>query len=1729
MKFFDGAIKKTFISLVCLLLLLLVGAVVNHQFIRPTLTSSQQVQLTVPKNFIVNPNLGDSSQSKQVASAPQAEESAENTPQTGAVLGTEGEISFSTSNNYSSNEGVLVLNAQIPAQVTLSSYQISGMGNFKLYKVTKNELLNYLLYRRGNEEYGTSGIEKLYKFDTNSVPVDKSFDQQITADSQNRKPNVLSLPIDGTGIWMLEGTVNGAHAESLVIRTNLAAVIHKGDNQNVFWVQDTNYASVPDASVELINAENSITSLGQFVTNQDGLVTDNPNDSLDIALVSKGDDITILPVNLSNFNYRTTTSSFTSYSFSQRRPDNKTFLFTDRFLYKPGDTVNFKAIIRTDDDADYSISPKTVNVTFGGYDNPFWQKNMPVSELGTIDGSIIIPKDAKADYYSLNLQEGDTYLASTLLQVANYRKPDASVNVTTDKLMYLPGEKMTVNISGTSFLGQPIRNQEVRYKVYEVKAEVGGDYTQATFSTSDAGYYGKNPPITEGKVTLDRKGKASFDLTAKNTSGYRQFWIINIEYLDAGGTAATDAVRALLQPGDFIIESAPSDSRYYQNKEGVLPIKLSKNKIDAKIDGITVTASLMVGTSNNQYVVEQDGLSAVSDGSGKLSFTFTPKQSASYRLDMQARDAQNNLIKDEESIYLSSVDIDTTIPTDIFDVTTDKKQYNIGDTAKVSISTRPEIKNVFVSVGRSYSRGYRVLPVTDGKASFEFPVVEKYQPNVYIFTGSFLDDQWKYDSTNIEVNTADKKVSLNIKPAQSTYGPAETASFEITATDGQGKPVATDLAFWVFDKALLELHGNYFEGIFENFWQQRGFWIPTNYSYEGITSSGSEGGGGCFAGETLITMADGSTKRIDQVKIGDNILTFSSSTTKEKVAAKVLGTHEVNVSGYLIINGALKITPEHKLLVNNQWKTAGEIEVGDSLLKDDGSEQKVTSIEWVRGKFPVYNLRIEKFHTFFAGDIYVHNDKGDVRSVFKDTAYWNPHVTTGEDGKATVTVKLPDNLTTWVAAAVSANAKTQVGDGKTEIIVTKDIVFRPVFPAFLRTGDHITLTALLNNFTKQKEKFSTEATLSGGELSNAQQSVTVGSEDLEELSWPVVVTGKNEEATFTVKAKGETNSSLVDQVTEKLPIYEYGSWMAEINEGKDTVTLPLQLSAGTDVSKAEAVVTLRASKYPEFATTLKAQLARANQYDVEGNSSALIAASIAKKYGAELGLSYSQAVLNQAVQTAVAGLIDSAGSQGFWEGSQRDQINPSKTRFALEGLIAAKDAGFAVDEAFLNKSIKYITDWQPSDPLSQVEQQYIFSLLPNRQLNRKKLVIDPQADPALTARAALANKRQGFVSTEESSVLTQIAQQTPTQLGWKDPFDPKNIYYNDWGRVATPTSWGTRAVQELAINSLDAGKALEYLYRNDSYSPEQEANMLLATVKYYADTQQLSPNYQYKVFAGDAQIAEGSVSSAQQVIKPIEINRELLANNAALKVEKTGAGALFTQLEKKQFYTDPAQPAQAHNISVTRKYLSTKPTGKPTEVGDMVIVQFTVDGLGLGETAIQIQDYLPSGLVAIDESLDNGTFDNNAPTTTPAVPQITDQGMQLTFQTIATNGTYSYKTRVISEGIFRTPPAVVKLTNQPSIWASTPAETLVIDGKSTLTSLGNGAGQEKGKVNINVFSMIALGIFVIGIAAVVLAYRFRTKIRMFIQRLNRRPPTQPPVVPPQPDVPPTQSPPPSLQ
>jgi hypothetical protein len=151
------------------------------------------------------------------------------------------------------------------------------------------------------------------------------------------------------------------------------------------------------------------------------------------------------------------------------------------------------------------------------------------------------------------------------------------------------------------------------------------------------------------------------------------------------------------------------------------------------------------------------------------------------------------------------------------------------------------------------------------------------------------------------------------------------------------------------------------------------------------------GGGGCFGAGTPIRMADGSMKPIELVRAGD-LVTSHNHHTGATYAARVLALRvhgpETSAEGFLLVNGVTRVTPNHPVWINGVRRRADELVAGSTILATGPSlrtvasfpldapdmlvrTQQVRTVARLPGGEPTYDLWVEGWGTFFAGNLLV--------------------------------------------------------------------------------------------------------------------------------------------------------------------------------------------------------------------------------------------------------------------------------------------------------------------------------------------------------------------------------------------------------------------------------------------------------------------------------------------------------------------------------------------------------------------------------------------------------------------------------------------------------------------------------------------------------------------------------------------------------------------------------------
>jgi alpha-2-macroglobulin len=160
-----------------------------------------------------------------------------------------------------------------------------------------------------------------------------------------------------------------------------------------------------------------------------------------------------------------------------------------------------------------------------------------------------------------------------------------------------------------------------------------------------------------------------------------------------------------------------------------------------------------------------------------------------------------------------------------------------------------------------------------------------------------------------------------------------------------------------------------------------------------------------------------------------------------------------------------------------------------------------------------------------------------IRKDFKDTAFWQPDLVTGQDGKATVKFILPDNLTTWRGTARAVSADLRVGSKVDRVLSRKDLILRLETPRFITEGDVVTVSGIVHNYLDADKVAQVDLQVTGANLIDpAQQTVTVTKQGEQRIDWRI---SASQVGNVTLLAKAKTDAES-DGIELPLPIVPLG-------------------------------------------------------------------------------------------------------------------------------------------------------------------------------------------------------------------------------------------------------------------------------------------------------------------------------------------------------------------------------------------------------------------------------------------------------------------------------------------------------------------------------------------------------------------------------------------------------------
>ncbi|WP_129630087.1 Ig-like domain-containing protein [Candidatus Oscillochloris fontis] len=579
-------------------------------------------------------------------------------------------------------------------------------------------------------------------------------------------------------------------------------------------------------------------------------------------------------------------------------------LSTDRPLYRPGELVHIKGVLRLNDDGRYRIPEdyQQAKLTISDPDgNQVYAGTLSLSEMGTFDLDLPLSGDALLGSYFMGVElEGEVtaYVTYGSFTVAEYRKPVFEITVDAARDDLLVGEALEVTATARYFAGGVLANAPLRWRLltrpYYFNSETAPDYQFENLDDAYAFYrwFDMERPaagemLAEGTATTDAQGRFVLKLPAGTVKDlHSQNLTVDIEVTDIDGQVIAAQGGMTMHAGAFYIGLRPNG---YVSQIGQ-PQAVDLITLDPQ--GAPVAGrSVEVGIYQREwYSVREQGpdgqfyftsaytdtltqtIPATTDDKGRSQISFTPREAGSYRIGATGKDDGGRTVQASAFVWVAGGDAFWGInDNNRVDLIADRTSYKPGDTAKILVTAPYKGSTALLTIEQAQVISHRIITLSGTSELIEVPISAEYAPNVYVSLvlitpagdGTSAEapaiPDMRMGLVNLPVSTEQQELTITISPDKSEVGPRDRVTYTISTQDYTGQGVPAEVTLALVDKAILSLANDPNPSLRQSFYERRPLGVFTSQSLialgERVTAAlGDEakGGGGGLSETALV-------------------------------------------------------------------------------------------------------------------------------------------------------------------------------------------------------------------------------------------------------------------------------------------------------------------------------------------------------------------------------------------------------------------------------------------------------------------------------------------------------------------------------------------------------------------------------------------------------------------------------------------------------------------------------------------------------------------------------------------------------------------------------------------------------------------------------------------------------------------------------------------------------------
>ena len=706
------------------------------------------------------------------------------------------------------------------------------------------------------------------------------------------------------------------------------------------------------------------------------------------------------------------------YYYKESKRKEVLQLFTDRSIYRPGQTVYVSGLAyEMEKDSTRVLADKKYTVSlYDANNNETGKVEVWTNGFGSFSGQFVLPSPCLTGYFSL--RAADT---SVSFKVEEYKRPTFDVTFEPVKVEYQVGDSIEVVGMAKTFAGAPVQNARVHYNI----------------SRSYAWFWrfmGRGSARWEGEAMTDADGKFTvpvhFEIDSDRRESPLWYYTYNIQADVTDGAGETQQANLSLPLGSTSMVLNMDNLPDNLVKEKKLEIKLTAMNLSGEPVDTLVTYQV-VEMEKQKDGQEKEGRKVLT-GTVEANKSFIPEAiyalpSGNYRLKLSAKDTQGRECTASKNFLLFSLN-DKRPPFVITDwFYQDGLEFDAASPATIYIGSSE--KNVYllydVFAGNKRLESKRIQ-LSDSVISFRFPYKKEYGDGILVSMAFVKDGRLYSHNARIMKPAPEKKLQLKWTTFRDKLRPGQQEEWKLTVLYPDGRPAEAEMLATMYDASLDKIYSAHKLDFGVDFHCV----VPLTYWNTSYMRN-------------AYLYVDFPLKRFRAVPLEYSELIIPSTGRMEAVVVGYGGG-----SPRATLTGALKIRGRSAANAVMNQEAVTDMVLQEEMVETSAQEKaEMGSSE-------------ELAET---GDI-------QIRENFAETAFFYPQLRTNETGEVSISFVLPESLTRWKFMGLAHTRNVDYGKIEATATASKEFMLQPNMPRFVRVGDKANIAASLMNLSDKGVK-----------------------------------------------------------------------------------------------------------------------------------------------------------------------------------------------------------------------------------------------------------------------------------------------------------------------------------------------------------------------------------------------------------------------------------------------------------------------------------------------------------------------------------------------------------------------------------------------------------------------------------------------------------------------------------